>query len=167
MDVDRFVSRVREQLAAAAALGDDRAQQVATVLAAAADPAVRLAIVGALSAAADEITAALLDSPGAPAVTVSLDADDIRVDVRAAASADDDATDEPPPDDADATARISLRLTESLKTAIETAARSDGLSVNAWLVRAATIAVARRGSGEAPFRGRRAGVSHVTGWING
>ena len=40
-----------------------------------------------------------------------------------------------------ATSRINFRLPDQLKTRIEEAAGRDGLSVNAWLVRAATAAV--------------------------
>jgi HicB family len=43
-------------------------------------------------------------------------------------------------------ARISLRLPESLKTAVETAAEAEGVSVNAWLVRVLQRAVSGGGS---------------------
>ena len=39
------------------------------------------------------------------------------------------------PDDGQ-TARISLRLPEALKTAVESAAAREGVSVNTWIVRA-------------------------------
>ena len=43
------------------------------------------------------------------------------------------------------TARITLRLPESLKVALETAAEAEGVSVNTWLVRAlAALGVERR-----------------------
>ena len=42
----------------------------------------------------------------------------------------------PPASDEGATARITLRLTESLKAGIEAAAAREGVSVNTWLVRA-------------------------------
>jgi len=51
---------------------------------AAAQPGVRLALLGAIGAAADEIIAALLDAPGSPIVAVGLDGDDVRIDVRPA-----------------------------------------------------------------------------------
>jgi len=67
-----------------------------------------------------------------------------------------------------ATARISLRLSESLKAAIERAADRAELSVNSWLVRLATDALnptdpvtETRGSWHSN-RGNR-----VTGWITG
>jgi hypothetical protein len=169
MRIDEFVQPVEQQLAATAALGDERTQQVAASLTSAAGPAVRLAVMSALSAAADEITAALLDAPGAPVVSAQLDGADIRIDVRPTVIS------EPPPvtDDTDATARISLRLSESLKADVEGAARRDGVSVNTWLVRAATRALTAPGSGGSIHdvvaeAVRRANNAHrITGWING
>jgi hypothetical protein len=168
MQINDHLANVRTQLSAAAALGDERTQQIAAALAEAVAPALQLAIMSALSAAADEVTAALLDVPGAPAVSVSLDSDEVRIDVRATAT-------EPaePGDDGEATARISLRLSEALKTEIDAAARRDGVSVNTWLVRTATRAAARNsahGLGQeiAQDAIRRAGSGHrITGWING
>jgi hypothetical protein len=46
-------------------------------------------------------------------------------------------------------ARISLRLPEALKTAVEAAADAEGVSVNAWLVRALQRAVSGGSSGRA------------------
>ena len=40
--------------------------------------------------------------------------------------------------------RINLRLPDRLKSRVEQAAGGEGLSVNAWLVRAAAAAVERR-----------------------
>lgn len=118
----------------------------------------RLAVLEAVAAAADEITEALLDAPGSPAVAIRLDHDDLRVEVRMAPTA------EPPPapaDEGDNDARISLRLPESLKAQIETAARGDGVSVNTWLVRAANTALSPTRS----YGG--SGSGRITGWING
>jgi hypothetical protein len=62
----------------------------------------------------------------------------------------------PPPaadeDDDRGTARISLRLPEVLKEQAEERASAEGLSVNAWLVRAVGLAV--RGGGRPGFPGR-------------
>jgi predicted HicB family RNase H-like nuclease len=166
MELQTYLARVRTQLDAAAALGDDRAREVAAALAAAAEASVQLALVSALSAAADEITAALLDVPGAPAVSARLVSDaagsEVQFDVRseqAAAAA--------PPEDADASARISLRLGEALKAEIEAAAKADATSVNAWLVRAAAAALstARSARGARPQYPRDA--HRISGWING
>jgi hypothetical protein len=167
MELDPYVSLVTDQLLASAALGDERTQHIAQTVAAAATPAVRLAIMTALAAAADEITAALLDSPGAPTVAVRLDGDAVRIDV---------VPGDPEPaatrvDDGDASARISLRLPETLKADVESAAGREGVSVNTWLVRAAGVALSGRpgpgpGWGEAGQR-RGNNAHHITGWING
>src|SRR6266540_3111393 len=62
-----------------------------------------------------------------------------------------DAGSAPPAAEEGTTARITLRLPESLKTSIETAAAREGVSVNAWLVRALARSVSTttqsRGSG--------------------
>ena len=153
MQLDEHIRTVHDSMAASAALGDERTQQIAATLIAAGDAAVRLAILAALGTAADEITAALLDSPGAPAVSVQLDGEDIRVTV----SATVDAAASPRGEDGDARARISLRLSESLKSDVEDAAARAGVSVNTWLVRAATAGLPR------PVNH----ASRISGWING
>jgi uncharacterized protein (DUF1778 family) len=188
MELDPHLRQVHAQLRAAAALGDDRAQQIADALATAATPAVRLAIIGALSAAADEITAALLDYPAAPAVTVRLDGEQVSLEVHSTAGPDTPAVDElPRPEEGEASARISLRLSESLKSEIDAAAEREGVSVNTWLMRAAAGAL--RASAPNPFGpdrpfsagggpfgprdwppGKRSGFGdahRITGWING
>ena len=66
-------------------------------------------------------------------------------------------------DEGENDARISLRLPESLKAQIDTAARAAGISVNSWLLRAATAALG-------PGRGApttSSGPGRITGWING
>ena len=175
MQLHPHVAQVQDQLAAAAALGDERTREIADTLATAPAPAVRLAVLDALSAAADEVTATLLDYPGAPAVTIRLDGDELTVDVAATAATDDEPA---RPDDGDANARISLRLSEGLKADIDSAAERDGISVNTWLVRAAAQRCAPGRSGPAALRrpGRPAAATdaaggathhHITGWING
>src|SRR5579875_3872224 len=176
MQLSPYVAQIQTQLAAAAALGDERTRQTAEALAATAEPALRLAVLAAVSAAADDITAALLDSPGSPTVAVRIDGDELRVDVR---TTDESSTAAPaaPADEADTSARISLRLSESLKGDIETAARTEAVSVNTWLVRAASRALAgsSASAGRAPWDatwapGREPGgrnAHRITGWING
>jgi uncharacterized protein (DUF1778 family) len=176
MHVQPHLDQVREQLRAAAALGDDRTQQIADSLATAATPAVRLAVLDALTAAADEISGALLDFPGSPSVSIRLDGDQFAVDVHASAAPTVDA-EELRRDEGDATARISLRLSESLKADIDTAAEQEGVSVNTWLVRAAGAALRPAQFGNFgpgfPFNlsaggpGRRGNQHHISGWING
>ncbi len=166
MNVSPHVEQVQSQLAAAASLGDDAAKQVADVLVAAAEPAIRLAILGAVTAAADDVTVALLDTPTAPVVSIRLDGDDLRVDVRGTEPAEQPS--EAPLDvtEDEATARVSFRLPEALKEQVEAAARRDGVSVNTWLLRAAGRALAGDGDRGSAGRARR-GQQRVTGWLNG
>jgi uncharacterized protein (DUF1778 family) len=178
MQLEQHVAQVHEQLRAAAALGDDRTQQIAAALATAATPSVRLAVLNALGEAAEEITAALLDYPGSPVITVRLDGDELAVDVHATHPPTE--AEESRRDDGEANARISLRLTEALKADIDAAAEQEGVSVNTWLVRAASAALRPGpfagfgpgfppgfGPGRGRGRGRRDDSHHITGWING
>ena len=59
----------------------------------------------------------------------------------------------PPPADDEQT-RITLRLPESLKAAVEAAAAAEGVSVNTWLVRALQRAISG-GGGRSPRSGKR------------
>lgn len=170
MQLEQYVAQVQAQLTAAAAVGDDRTRATADALATAAGPAVRLALLGAVAAAADEITSVLLDSTGAPAVSVRLDGDELRVEVRPTApietevpgNAGTDETENP-----ENTARISLRLPESLKSQVEGAARAGGVSVNSWIVRAVAGAVAGSRPGGRWSSAWDAAPHRLTGWING
>lgn len=165
MQLQGYVAQLQEQLTAPAALGDEQARRIAEMLARAAGPAIQLAILEAVSAATEEITAALLDAPGAPSVAVRLDGGELRIDVRT--SAVEDAP--PPADEGELTARISLRLPEGLKSEIETAARRANTSVNTWLNRAAASALASgermASAGPRPDSPNLAG-RRVTGWLN-
>jgi hypothetical protein len=164
MQLDTYVTQVQDQLVAAAALGDDRVREVAASLASAAQPAVRLAVLAALAAAADEITAALLDAPGSPAVGVRLDTDEIRIGVT---SSELEPAQSARTDEGDASARISLRLSEALKAEVDAAATEAGVSVNTWLVRAANAALQPASGHHHGGNRRQNNAQHVTGWING
>jgi HicB family len=60
--------------------------------------------------------------------------------------------------------RINLRMPDHLKARIEQAAASEGLSVNAWLVRAAAAALERTGPPRRPERRASQGAQRYTGW---
>lgn len=184
MQLDSYQSQVTSHLAAVAALGDERTKDIAETLAHAAAPAVRLAVLQALGDAADEITGMLFELPGSPRVTVRLDGEEVAVDVRLADDVGAAPAADERRDDGDSSARISLRLSESLKSDIDAAATRDGVSVNTWLVRAATAALNPRsfdpltafgksfGSGWGGHGGFGGSTPHgggqqVTGWING
>ena len=60
-----------------------------------------------------------------------------------------------------------MRLPEQLKAAVEEAAAKEGRSVNAWLVRAASAAVARSDRDQRPEQrgsGKRT-KQRLTGWV--
>jgi Ribbon-helix-helix protein, copG family len=163
MDVRPAVETVKTQLAAAAALGDDSTQRTAEALVVAADPAVRLALLNAVTAAADEITVGLLDLPRPPTIDVRLDADEIRIEVRTVAPV------EVPVEvsDDDNTARVSLRLPEALKAQIDAAARRSGVSVNTWLIRAAQQALSADTAAIDQPAGLGRHGQRFSGWVNG
>jgi len=167
MEMQPYVTQVQGQLTAAAALGDESTRAIAEALSRAAEPAIRLALLDALSAAADEITAALLDANGPAAVSVRVSGDDLLVEARRLDDEPVAGTAAFGSDDTENAARISLRLPEALKIQIDAAARARAISVNTWLVRAATAALsgspAPRPDAPGPDRAPR---HRITGWIN-
>ncbi|GAB3301247.1 hypothetical protein GCM10027451_04290 [Geodermatophilus aquaeductus] len=168
MDLAPFVDQLRRDLLAAAAPGGEEARELAERLTAPLEASVRLALLSALSAAAEELTSQL--APGA--VDVRLRGSDIGFVVTpppAAAEAHEAPAPEPGVADADdgTTIRITLRLPEQLKVRVEEAAARLGSSVNTWLVRAVTDAVARTERPPTVTDGRRSrwsGGSQYTGW---
>jgi len=168
MDLSPYIESLRRDLAVAAEAGGDDARALAERLTAPLEASVRLALLDALSAAADEITREL--APGA--VELRLRSGEPEFVVAAVPASDQAEPDReplapPPPGDADdaATARINLRLPEQLKAGVEQAASRERLSVNAWLVRVAAAAVG--GDDRAPRPGRRGGRpgQSFTGWV--
>ncbi|MGI8667749.1 MAG: hypothetical protein ACR2N4_17270 [Jatrophihabitans sp.] len=166
MELTAFTDQVRQQLVSAAALGDERTREIADALASASLPAVRLAILDVLAAAGTELTEALYQAGGslpAAAVTMHLDGEQVRFRVSAPPAEEVEPARERS-EDGEASARISLRLPESIKAEIEQAAGRAEISVNSWLIRAAGTAL-RAGQGADGWqssRGRR-----VTGWVTG
>jgi hypothetical protein len=170
MELGPYVSSLRQELAVAAEAGGQDARALAERLTAPLESAVRLALLDALSAAADEITRDLapgsvhlrlqgrepsfvvtpppadsFEEPGAPAVDVAPP---------------------PVPDGEDsATARINFRLPEHLKSRIEADADRAGLSVNGWLIRAAAGALDSGVRGPAAQRRAAQGKERYAGWV--
>ena len=139
MDITPYVDHLRRDLLAAAEGAGEELRSAAERLSFALDPAARLALMEAISQACSEITAEM------PAGGV-----DVRLDGRDLAFVVDSPTAGPPvppvppapplppepEDDAEAgsTARITLRLPESVKAKAEDAAADAGQSLNTWLV---------------------------------
>jgi HicB family len=127
------VDAVRADLESAAAVGGEALVEAAGRLSAALDASMRLALLDALSEAAMELSAQL----AAGRIEVRLAGREVELTYVADAPA-------PPAAEEDSSARITLRLPERLKADAESAAARDGVSMNAWLVRAVTAAVGQR-----------------------
>ena len=167
MDLTPYVENLRRELAVAADAGGEEARALAERLTAPLDSAIRLMLLEALSAAADEITREL--APGSVELRLRAGEPGFVVTPAPADEPLEPQVEPPPPPEADegATARINLRLPEQLKAGIEQAAARERLSVNAWLVRAAAAALAagddRDRRPQRP-RGGRVGQAY-TGWV--
>ena len=127
MDLTAYVEAVRADLEAVGS-DDESALAVADRIGRALEPALQLRLLDALGQVAQELSEQL------PSGNV-----DVRLagrDVRLAYVGDEHVADAAIPDDDKGTARITLRLPDALKTRVEEQAARDGVSVNAWLVRA-------------------------------
>ena len=126
MQIDGYVQALRDDLARVAAVGDESTARAAELLSLALESAVGRRLLEALGEAALELNSQL---------------DDGRVEVRFAGSdpelvyiRDEEAVQPAETADEAFTARITLRLPESLKTRLDAAAALHGVSVNTWLV---------------------------------
>ncbi len=127
MQLSPYIDALQSDLDAIAAVGDDAVAAAAQRLSAAIRASAGLRLLDALSEAALELTGQL---PSGHVEVRLAGQDPSLVYVEAA---DEEA--EPVPGD-DMSARITLRLPDSLKTGVETAAAREGVSVNTWIVRA-------------------------------
>jgi HicB family len=128
MNVAAYVEALQQDLANVAGIGDEAVAEAARRIAAALEPSLRLRLMDAVGEAAAELANQLPDGhvevrlsagepelvyvpdPGAPAPT-SLE---------------------------DLSARITLRLPETLKTIVDAAAQEAGVSANTWLLQQIT-----------------------------
>ncbi len=151
MDLTPYIEGLQRDLNASAAPGGPDVVRAAEMLATSLDASARLCLLEALSEAAAEITAKL----GSGAVDVRLRGREADLTVTETASAME-APVAPMPADAGDLARITLRLPEQLKEQAERAASAEGISVNAWLVRAVAAALSPgRGNPTVVRTGRR------------
>jgi hypothetical protein len=164
MQIGNYVEELQRQLLIAAATGSAETQEVAERLAAALDAAARLAMFEALSDAAGEITREL--APGS--VDVRLRGRDVEFVVSnptadPVVSSAATGREEPAPaaeeGDDGSTSRTTLRLPDSLKARAEAAATAEGISLNAWFVRAVGAALEPRRSTP------QSHGSSFTGWV--
>jgi hypothetical protein len=134
MNVTIVLDGLQQDLQRLAELGDERSAQVAQRLSEALASNLRLKLFDLLAQAAVELSAKLPSG---------------HVEVRLAGQEPELVFVDAPGEAAGVTgeelsARISLRLPESLKSSVEKAAEREGISVNAWLVRAIARATESR-----------------------
>jgi hypothetical protein len=134
MNLTIILEGIQQDLQGLAELGDERSAQIAQRLGDALASNLRLKLFDLLSQAAVELSAKLPSG---------------HIEVRLAGQEPELVFVEAPGDAAgvaaeELSARISLRLPESLKTAVERSADREGISVNAWLVRAIARATESR-----------------------
>lgn len=136
------IAAIQADLAAAAALGDEAAAEAARRLSDAVASSLQLRLLDVLAEAALDVTGQL----PAGHVEVRLAGRDPQL----VYVAEPEAVAEPQTAGDDQSARITLRLAEALKTAVEAAADREGISTNTWIVRA----LARTLEPKAATRGR-------------
>ncbi len=183
MDLTPYLQRLRDDLLAAASLGDEQTRRAAALLSTALEPAARLAMMSALSDLAAEVTGALQDTT----VDIRLDGAQLRVSVdrhdapddaadwaahsTAAGQGDHAGEDETDfggedlgravRDASEELSRTTLRLVQNLKAQAERAANAQGVSLNTYIQRAVSDAVRSAG-------GRRGRGPHtVSGFVQG
>ena len=137
MQLDGYVQALREDLARVAAVGDESTAHAAELLVVALESSFGRRLQEALAEAALELSARL-DHGRVEVRVAGGDPELVYVEDTTAATAPVEAADEA------FSARITLRLPESLKSRVEAAAAANGLSVNTWLVQALSRAVEPR-----------------------
>jgi hypothetical protein len=166
MELGPYVDRLRDELLVAAEAGGKDARALAERLTAPLDSATRLILLEAMAAAADEITRDL--APGSVEVRLRGQNPSFVVTPPPGEEAFEGATLSrsrisaiKTEGDEGGTSRINLRLPDSLKLRAEEAAEREGLSVNAWLVRAVASAL----EPDDPRRSSPRGRQSYTGWV--
>lgn len=176
MDLTPYVSNLGREFATLAEAGGEDARALVERLTGSLDSAIRMTLLDALSAAADEITRDL--APGSvelrlrgrepnfvvtapPADRLDAADDDGAATLDGASDSDLRFAEDGP------AARINVRMPEQLKAAIEEAAAKEGRSVNAWLARAAAAALPQSGREPRPEPrgGGKRGKQQFTGWV--
>ena len=137
MDITRHVAAIQADLTAAAALGGEAIAEAGRKLSESVESSLQLRLLDVLTDAALGLNSVLASG---------------HIEVRLAGREPDLVyVDDPPPDTEvpstsgdDLSARITLRLPEGLKAAVESAADREGVSTNAWIVRALSRALEPR-----------------------
>ena len=178
VDLTSYVANLGREFATLAEAGGEEARALVERLTGSLESAIRMTLLDALSAAADEITRELAPGsvqlrlrgrdphfvvtlPPAEPLELAEDAEDAAVTGDGAARGGLLFVEDGP------AARINVRLPEQLKAAVEEAAAREGRSVNAWLARAAAATLQRSDSDQRPEprgSGKRT-KQRFTGWV--
>jgi hypothetical protein len=151
MQIDGFIQALREDLHRVASLGDETTARAAELLSVAIESSLARRLQDALAEAALELNSQL-EAAHVEVRIVGRDPELVLV--------REDGTVPEAVDEA-FSARITLRLPESLKQRIESAASREGASVNTWLVQALQRSLeSRRGTGGGGSRNRLTGYGH-------
>src|SRR3954453_17163523 len=137
MDLSPYLEALRRDLSTAAAPGGPDVARAAELLGGSLESSARLCLLEALSDAAAEITTRLDDATVEGRLR-GRDAD--LVVTRPVVPAPPPAPTAAPAPDGGDLARLTLRMPEALKAHVEQTAAAEGISVNAWLVRAVPAA---------------------------
>jgi hypothetical protein len=127
MQLEPHVEALRAELARLAELGDENVAVAAQRLSEALGSTLPMRLLGLLSEAALEVSSQL------PSGHVELRLAGAEPSLVYVA---DETAPQPSGEDAALTARITLRLPDSLKTSLEAAAANEGVSLNTWIVKA-------------------------------
>ena len=179
MDLSPYLETVRHGVTSAAALGDDGTRLVAERLGGAVEASTRLALIGALSDAAAQISAEIAPSSvelrisgvdpelvvavAVPSAEPTLLLPPHETPVGEQPDAEDIATGE----EGEPVARISLRLPASVKARVDEQADTDKVSTNAWLLRAVLDALDHRQTSPKQTVPEAAGIPSRRGTVQG
>jgi hypothetical protein len=147
MNVAAYVEALQQDLANVAGIGDEAISEAARRISTALESSLRLRLMDALGEAAAELANQLPDG---------------HVEVRLSGGEPElvyvpDPGAPPPTGLEDLSARITLRLPETLKAIVETAAQEAGVSANTWLIQQITRSAD-------PSKRRHAGGRRMTGY---
>ena len=161
MDLSPYIESVRTGVTNASSLADEQTQHVAERLGTAIESSTRLALIQALSDAAGTISADLAPSSVElrmigtdPEFVVSVQSGEAEptllmpeTEVASAEAGEPSNTET----DEEPVARITLRLPQSVKARVDEMASSEGISTNAWLIRAVMDALSERSGSRAEW----------------
>lgn len=156
MELSPYVEGLRRDLGSLTRFAPDEVTKVAEQLAEALDSPVRLILLDVLTTAAAEITQRLDET----VIDVRLSGGEPEFVVTAVTPHQETPLADAAPDQGqdEATARITLRLSEGIKARVEAQAAATGISVNGWLAHAVIRALELPGpAGQAAGRQHRSG----------